>query len=472
MEISYKKDLHHNYLVVPVSEEITDEAYCIKMLLENNISGIIKPEHRIIDGQVQYYFDITSKQSIEIIYAKTTINYEKTKKLFTDLLYIIALAYEYLLNENDLLITPDHIYSSLSTGQVYICYLPGYNKDLNKQITDLIEYIMDKLEYKDKEAVLYTYNLYSVCKEEGFSYDNLLEAVKKDNQESPVKRDARKKIIHEENKPNISEPVLKEQSPIKQIPIMMEKISDDKEQYYYPLKTYIYTGLCLLGAIIMIAISISTKIIYTSLGNRVDYGKLAVLLLILFCIIGYLMKKVWDKNNRSTKIISKEEYVDPRYEENNQREFFAKQNLSINKPTNRPIDKANSYLSKIDKPVYTSDNIAQTVLLNGESYNGGCCLDPEIKDAYEPIQMHDFPFVIGKQKDNVDYYLDKEVVSRYHVKISKEGEKYYITDLNSTNGTCLNKNALSCYQRYEIAEGDQATIAGIKYNFKVYVSAH
>ena len=81
--------------------------------------------------------------------------------------------------------------------------------------------------------------------------------------------------------------------------------------------------------------------------------------------------------------------------------------------------------------------------------------------------MDNFPFVIGKYKNNVDYLLDKEVVSRYHLKITMEDDKYYITDLNSTNGTYLNEKPLPCYKKHEIVSGDEVSIAGIKYIFRL-----
>lgn len=487
MKITYKKNLHHNYLVISADQENTDESYCVKMLRENTIGGIIKPEHRIIDGQVHYYFDITSKQSLDTIHAKATINYDKIKKLFLDLLDTISRSYEYLLDENDLFIYPEHIYIDLSSGQVYICYLPGYNKDLGKQIIELVEYIMNKIDYKDKGAVLYVYNIYSICKEDGISFNTLSEVVRRDKQEGPIKNDTKKKTSLANNKLDLSEPIIKEQSPIKQnplnqVPIMMEKILDDKEQSYYPLKTYIYTGLCILSFIIILVSSFSTKIIYNSLGNRIDYGKLFALLLILTCVIGYIMKKIWDKNKRLTKIVSREEYVDPRYEEMKQNGNIKKHNISNDKSMDKsidilidkPIDKIRS--SRINRSLTdrtnesweTKEYIAQTTLLNGNTYNMESCLEPERDDVYEPIQINDFPFIIGKQKDNVDYCLNKEVVSRYHVKITKDKDKYYITDLNSTNGTYLNEMALSCYQRHEMQEGDKVDIAGIKYIFKVH----
>lgn len=455
MEVSYIKDLHNNYLLIAKKDGSSKESYSIQMLQENTIKGIIRPKPRIIDNQTLYYYDITSMQPIDTIYIRNKLNCEQLKNIFLNISNLIDQAYEHLLNENDLILVPEYIYIELATGQANVCYLPGNDKDIRKQIADLIEYLMNKVDYKDKEAVLYVYNLYAVCRVEGFSFNEFLMAVKESKTDNSIKDNnpEQKKASKLKNTDNI-------ETVEAQIPLMMEKILDDEEQYYYPLSAYIYTVTSLISAILILVISIKSKILYTALGSRLDYGKLMVLLVILLCIVGYLMRYIWDKKNRLTRIISRQEYIDPRddykiknpsTDEPEQSKEFYEYTGTENKPKliEQPEDRSNS-----------------TVLLNAGRPSLGCYLKPEYEEIYETIEIKEFPFVIGNLKSNVDYCLDKEVVSRYHVKITKEEDVYYITDLNSTNGTCLNEKPLACYQRYEIIKEDKVAIAGIKYSFQ------
>lgn len=506
MEASYIKDLHHSYLVLPKSDDRNEEVYCVRMLQANSIKGIIKPDPRTIDNKVLYYFDITSKQSIEVLHSKNAIKQEEIRRLFISLADLIEESYEYLLNENNLLIEPEYIYFDLSTSQIKVCYLPSYNKDVRKQMVALIEHIMNKVEYKDKEAVLYVYNLYAVCRDEGHSFINLLSAIREKGQDKPLKNDNRKKPTNTEgHRRDKSEVMEEEYCPKSQPPVMMEKISKDSEQLYYPLSSYIYTGFCLIACTMVLIICINRKIIFKSYGNRIDYGKLMALILILFCIVGYLVKKIWDKKNRLTRIISEQEYVDPRNVYKGAVATDIKQSVADNDlyawpditeseaentEPNKDIgvnDKAYNRVNNKIKERYhhealgsgstynyqnsivllnTENQLNPTVLLNAKAINTGCCLMPENKELYDVIQINEYPFTIGKQKGNVDYCLDNEIISRYHVKITKEEDIYYITDLNSTNGTWLNENPLACYQRFEIKDGDELAIAGIKYLFK------
>lgn len=62
---------------------------------------------------------------------------------------------------------------------------------------------------------------------------------------------------------------------------------------------------------------------------------------------------------------------------------------------------------------------------------------------------------IGKRKEEADVVLEDMSVSRLHARIVKEKEKYYIEDLNSTNGTFKNGLRLQPYERRELEPEDE-----------------
>jgi 3',5'-cyclic-nucleotide phosphodiesterase len=59
---------------------------------------------------------------------------------------------------------------------------------------------------------------------------------------------------------------------------------------------------------------------------------------------------------------------------------------------------------------------------------------------------------IGRAPDNEIHVKDKSV-SRKHLKIVKRGEKYYVTDLGSKNGTFIDGMRVSGGKEYEVREG-------------------
>ena len=82
------------------------------------------------------------------------------------------------------------------------------------------------------------------------------------------------------------------------------------------------------------------------------------------------------------------------------------------------------------------------------------------------IDLVYFPFLIGKQENLSDYVLSRNTVSRLHVRIDQEGDRYYLTDLNSTNGTWVNGRKLEANERTELAAGDEVSIAELKFRFR------
>ena len=83
--------------------------------------------------------------------------------------------------------------------------------------------------------------------------------------------------------------------------------------------------------------------------------------------------------------------------------------------------------------------------------------------AYPSMEITGEQFLIGKKKDAVDGFIKARGISRLHGKISKENGLYYLTDLNSTNGTYLNGGRLEVNEKARIRPGDHVGFADVKY---------
>ena len=81
----------------------------------------------------------------------------------------------------------------------------------------------------------------------------------------------------------------------------------------------------------------------------------------------------------------------------------------------------------------------------------------------EDIAVGYVPFVIGKHTGLADYILNKSTVSRFHVRITEEDGQYFLTDLNSTNGTKANGRLLAANEKVVLSQGDEVWIAEEKY---------
>ncbi|NLC19985.1 MAG: FHA domain-containing protein [Clostridiales bacterium] len=553
LEVGYVRDLRSNYMVIEMNNAAEYAPFCIKMLKRQEIDGLLSLEERFIDNRQLLYYDITARQSIKNILEKSLLSVHDLRMLCSGIIFAIEMAYEYLLPEDDFLLSPDFIYQDITSGKAYLCLYPGYGVNVREQMGSLMEYLMNKVDYNDKEAVYLVYRLYAVSKEEGYTLAHMKEVMSEKADgfaqvkgkgmsadkaadtsavainrgsvpagKTVIKRTAAQSV-QEEDYTAGSNAVGSGHGKEYKIPVVLEKLEQEEERVCYSLTTYLIAGICLLAGIGILAAGFMGKFVYNSLGTRLDYSKLAALIIILGCIESYLMSKLFDKKRKITRMVKTREYIDPRmdyYNSSLRADVLSKAGAKnsilrkisdqlklpkrngerdVNKSEEWPVNQLsdNLHANKIPRGMRCPDRLSDeasldimpkqmlnedfqpTELLTAEEPSANGVLadtEAEKKESmpvlkaldninYKDIAITNYPFFIGKLKKNVDFHLESDIVSRYHAKITKEGDSFYLTDLNSTNGTYINDDLLQTYQKKEIKLGDIIAFANIKYQF-------
>lgn len=80
--------------------------------------------------------------------------------------------------------------------------------------------------------------------------------------------------------------------------------------------------------------------------------------------------------------------------------------------------------------------------------------------------LTEFPFVIGKKKEDVSLAVNDYSVSRIHARITEEEGIYYIEDLNSTNGTFKNGLRLQPYEKRKLEREDELKFGKTEYLYR------
>lgn len=99
---------------------------------------------------------------------------------------------------------------------------------------------------------------------------------------------------------------------------------------------------------------------------------------------------------------------------------------------------------------------------NGKIQGRLCYQGPK---NWQDLTLGKGDFLIGKKRQEVDGYLPERTVSRVHARIEREGEDYFLQDLNSTNGTFLNGERLEYRQKARLAAGDRILFGNVEYRF-------
>lgn len=171
IQAEYKKNFDGHYLII--TNEMEKPGYRLEMILNNRIKGLLNLELEIIDNRNQYYYDITHKQSLAQILENNVLNFDQTKRIIRGIIGAIEEGKEYLLSEDDFVLDPEYIYIATPDYEVSLCYLIGYEKDVMDQFIRLIEFLMNKVDYKDEQGVLFIYGVYKISKEECLTFDKI-----------------------------------------------------------------------------------------------------------------------------------------------------------------------------------------------------------------------------------------------------------------------------------------------------------
>ena len=110
------------------------------------------------------------------------------------------------------------------------------------------------------------------------------------------------------------------------------------------------------------------------------------------------------------------------------------------------------------EPLYSEE---KTTFLGANDKNP-ILKDLSTGDVYEVTSN---PFTIGKSQ-TCNLVIADKVVSRHHAEVVQYGDKYFIKDLSSTNGTFINGNKLMADTDVELKDGQEIIFANKKFVYR------
>ena len=82
MQVDYKRDVNHSYLILQGPEEVNTSGYQTRMILCNQLSSLLSCTIQGMDGKNLFYFEITSRQSLVDRYAGKEMKREDIFQIF------------------------------------------------------------------------------------------------------------------------------------------------------------------------------------------------------------------------------------------------------------------------------------------------------------------------------------------------------------------------------------------------------
>lgn len=174
MEVRYKRDLNSNYMILTDRKPL-EKNHEIRMITENRIYGLLPCVSQEQEGCTEYYYEITGWQSMGLLYERKKIDCGQLRALLRELERILETAKEYLLNPAHFILKPEYMYLNAESGKLYLCYYPGYEKEIRESFLEWAEYLLGKLDKSDTEGIEFGYDLYQCALEPNFSLLEILQ---------------------------------------------------------------------------------------------------------------------------------------------------------------------------------------------------------------------------------------------------------------------------------------------------------
>lgn len=432
-KIEYKREMNRNYMVIRSEAEWSD-MYTLRMISGNKIPGLLGFQEKWLDGTPMYYYDITSKQPLSRLAERRKITGPELRTLISDFILVLKQMERFLLDEQRICLNPECVYIDPETCHGSFCLIPGYHSDFSKSFFELAQYVLDHVDHGDGDAVILAFSMFRESRKDNFGIEDIERCLGVEHKIEEVteipKQTYEIALVEEDQK------MLDHEYDIQ----MLQGKSDYRSGKGIVFAVVMVAGMVIIPLCLVFILGIHVLI-------RWKWVVLAYE--ILFAVLGiavYYFLDVGNDQELHTEIT--DEYGLGELAREIEKEVKETQELQTE----------NHLKTEPEYDLQTTLLISQSELSQKRRL-----ISPSDKGE---IAVEYFPFLVGKNKGLVDMCLNEPSVSRLHAKLEREGAEYYITDLNSTNGTKINGVLLGANERKQIQIGDELDFAGILFRFQ------
>lgn len=167
MNSEYIRCLNKNYIRIMLDpvEDWGRYQYCI--LSRGGIKYLLECSLRQIDENKYLYYEISSSQNIKQIFTQKTISRQWMEEFLWTMRRLKQELERFLLEVNDVIWSPDHIFQDLEKNTFQFLYRPYQSKGEEKaeDFANLLEFFVDRIDYEDLglvEFIYYAYDQYKI----------------------------------------------------------------------------------------------------------------------------------------------------------------------------------------------------------------------------------------------------------------------------------------------------------------------
>ncbi len=482
MDIEYRRDLNHNYMIVKGTGPDVPDDYETRVISANRIPGLLTCSMQYIDAEIWYSYDVTSLQKLTVFCESRKIGKSEIVKILSEILRILEGLEDYLLDFQHLVLMPSCVCIDFDTMELRLMYVPFYLMDIRRSLRELTEYLIGCADHSDQGAIVLGYRFCHAVQENNTQLGDLMgvlygkeygTGLREDDMVSGgsgIKEQYPEKELREEDSDSL---MLGIRTVDFADPGERAKRGESGARKWHraergkpgkdarsripgrPAVIAVFIGLLVLAAVfVFLHTDLLRHIsIYTLCG--IGAGICAVMLSVYLAGERHEGRK--DVRKAAQEEFS-EEKQDPRTEET---------------PDEMPIlpDAVDGNTVMCERGDASEqvphDDLPVTLLLSSYRPARG----PEdrwllpTQDGKDKKHLDGSDILIGKNQQYADMIIDSPAVSRIHARLRFRAGRYFIEDLSSRNGTTVNGEPLGGEEERVLSEGDVITFADVSYIF-------
>jgi hypothetical protein len=374
-----------------------------RMMMKQQIPGLLPIEKCYMDGEGQFWYDISGKQSLDTFCRMKPVGQAFLEQMVHSICDEIGILEQHLVEADCLCLASELIYVSNRTEELAFTAIPGRTKDVATGFRELMEYLLTRVDHKDAKAVQLAYDIYEKTLDEGYSiadiHNSIIQAHLAETPEYPQPH-RQEEPVGVKSYPNTTS-------------AGKSKVTIEKSHK-----------------------SVEKPIQIVSMGR---------------------------KNNNSTQKEKLHSFWECDFSVR-VKEFLEswKEKFKKNAPESQNEWRVVYPEDELQEEIH--NQIHPTVCLSDYREHPEGLLLYEGYENFSNIRLENRSHQIG-QSDDSDIMIAKDTISRYHARIECQNSDYYLEDLNSTNGTFVNEKQLTYKEKRKLESNDIIRFADVKYRF-------
>lgn len=470
-EIVYERNMTGSYMKIAAGIHAgIDE----KLMLKRKLPGLLAVEKTYVDGEGQYWYNISGKQSLDTYCRVKEIGIAFIERLIISICSEMEILEWNLMQTSCLMLDPELIFITNSNQEIIFTVYPGSSGTVETEFQQLMEYLLTKIDHKDAHAVRAAYGIYEKTLLEGYSVLDIREQIVQ----------AKKEQVSQTAEMQYDNPVMPQKSSVSSI----ERIPQ------YPRGRRPQEEPVEAESTRRRAKNAKKETRFKEQKNREKekpwVSKIKVFLINMGILepeerrYGGSDKKIrkpqecgYEEERYQKKKYQEEKYKGERYEEERyeERRYAEKESETRRHEKRKPEagklrrERKNSVEAGIVYPeeeMITRPQVEYrpTVCLSSMGAKPRGMLLYQGNGSFADISVSAKMTCIGYGED-ADVKIPSETISQMHARIDHEDDAYYIEDLNSTNGTYVNDEALVYKERRKLNNNDVIRFADVRYRF-------